>query len=254
MRLLRTGLCLALLLLLAAPARVEAGGKDDGWWGWIERLSGIGPFRVAWDQTAKMALEFDRLVCGGKNGVGSAFSPGNAGKLFASAPDLDAATKEPRPRACGAFDKPRWFISLNVSPMTNDDVEADPQSWGPTDLTRSLLMFYVRPWKTPVLHFGAGAGVYYFNGVGNGDRADQRYSTYQAVVPVRARVTPFASFKPDSRVLRNLTRSFYWEGGLDFMPGPIDARQFNSDADYHTKNEWMWTHRFVVNLTTLIGF
>ena len=52
----------------------------------------------------------------------------------------------------------------------------------------------------------------------------------------------------------DLSRSFYWEGGWDFLPGPIDATEFKSAADYSNKNEWLLTHRLVLNLTTLIGF
>ena len=64
------------------------------------------------------------------------------------------------------LDTPRWFLSFNVSPLTNEDVESQPDDWGTTSLTRSLFMAYVRPLTTPVLHLGAGAGVYYFNGSG----------------------------------------------------------------------------------------
>ncbi len=78
MRLLTTGLLLASLFTLASPSEVEAQGK--GWWGWLERLSGPGPFEV--DPRRKMALEFDRLICLGKDGkVGSAFSGGNIGSV-----------------------------------------------------------------------------------------------------------------------------------------------------------------------------
>ena len=54
--------------------------------------------------------------------------------------------------------------------------------------------------------------------------------------------------------LGSLSRSFYWEGGWDFLPGPIDAAEFKSSAVYRKQNEWMRTQRFVLNLTTLIGF
>ncbi len=55
-------------------------------------------------------------------------------------------------------------------------------------------MFYVNPLPKapPVLHLGAGAGLYHFNGQGSADRADERYTNYEAVIPVRVRLTPFA--------------------------------------------------------------
>jgi hypothetical protein len=244
MRLLTTGLLLASLFTLAAPSEVEAQGKRE-WWGWLERLSGPGDFQV--DPSWKIALEFDRLICRSKDGeVSSAFSLGNLRSLGENAD-----------RPCGVRDAPRWFLSFHVSPLTNEDIEDQPADWGTTDLTRSLFMFYVSPLpKTlpPVLHLGAGAGFYHFDGQGSADRADERYTTNEAVIPVRLRLTPFASFSPGHVLLRNLSRSFYWEGGLDFAPGPIDAAEFKSSAVYSKKNEWMWTQRFVLNLTTLIGF
>lgn len=237
MRLLTTGLLLASLFTLASPSEVEA---QDGkrFWSWLERLSGPGPFEV--DPSPKMLLEFDRLLCrSGEGEVSSAFSGGNIG-------DLTGDGVKP----CGVFDTPKWFVSFNVSPLTNENTEDQPANWGTTSLTRSLFMVYVRPLKTPVVHLGAGAGMYYLNGSGSGDRADERYKSYQAAIPVRVRLTPFAFLAPSNRLLRNLSRSFYWEGGWDFLPGPIEADQFKSAAEYSVKNEWVLTHRFVLNLTT----
>ena len=240
MRLLTTGVLLAWLFTLASPSDAEAQGKRE-WWGWLERLSGPGPFEV--DPSPKMLLEFDRLICGNDEGeIGSAFS----GRHFR---DFTAAGAE----LCGVRDKPRWFLSFHVSPVTNKDLESQPDVWGATTLTRSLFVAYVRPLPTPILHLGAGAGVYYFNGVGNGARPDD-YTNYEAVIPVRVRLTPFAFLSPDNRFLGNLSRSFYWEGGGDFVPGPIEAAEFNSSADYRKQYEWGWTHRFVLNVASLIGF
>ena len=133
-----------------------------------------------------MALEFDRLICRSRDGeVGSAFSGGNIR-------NFDRARQV---KSCGVLDTPKWFLSFHVSPLTNEDIENNPD-WGTTDLTRSLFMFYVRPLTkaTPVLHLGAGAGLYHFDGQGSADRTDERYKSYQAVIPVRVRLTPLAAF------------------------------------------------------------
>ncbi len=164
-----------------------------------------------------------------------------------------AISQRRAPSFVSVLDTPRWFLSFHVSPLTNEDLESQPDDWGATTLTRSLFMAYVRPLPTPMLHLGAGAGVYYFNGVGNGARPDD-YKNYEAAIPVRVRLTPFAFLSPRQFVAGNLSRSFYWEGGWDFVPGPIEADQFKSSANYSKQNEWGWTHRFVVNVATLIGF
>ena len=240
MRLLTTGLLLASLCTLASPREVEA---QDGkrWWGWLERLSGPGPFQV--DPSPTMLLEFDRLICGNDEGeIGSAYSIGHLRNPIATRAEL-----------CGVRDTPRWFLSFHVSPVTNEDIESQPADWGATTLTRSFFVAYVRPLPTPMLHLGAGAGVYHFNGVGNGALPDD-YTNYEAVIPVRVRLTPFAILSPDNVLLGNLSRSFYWEGGWDFVPGPIDAAEFKSSTTYRKQNEWGWTHRFVLNVASLIGF
>ena len=145
MRLLTTGLLLASLFTLASPSEVEAQGKRE-WWGWLERLSGPGPFEA--DPSRKMALEFDRLICRSKDGeVGSAFSGGNIRNF---------GNRRQSRQPCGVFDAPRWFLSFHVSPLTNEDIEEQPADWGTTNLTRSLFMFYVRP--LPKASPGAASG------------------------------------------------------------------------------------------------
>ncbi len=143
MRLLTTGLLLASLFTLASPSEVEAQGKRE-WWGWLERLSGPGPFEV--DPSPKMLLEFDRLICRSRDGeVGSAFSGSNIR-------NVDRVRVKRLP--CGVFDAPRWFLSFHVSPLTNEDIETTPMTGAPPSLTRSLFMLYVRPLDHP----GAASG------------------------------------------------------------------------------------------------
>lgn len=193
-----TRLVLVTMLLIISPR--AAGAQDDGWWSWLERLSGPGPFQ---GPTTELRL----------------FCVDGAGNIYPCAGDASSAKSPGSPIV--------HLFTVSIGVLTSGDHPRFADT--PAD-TRSVHIVRVDPTyyfrRNKWLNVGGSIGVMAFSGTG--------FDTfYRATLTPIVQLTPFAGFKDRwGRVIRLRVAPTYltkgWNGG-----------DFNSPTAYSSCGEWL---------------
>jgi hypothetical protein len=194
--------------------------------GWIERLSGPGPFRVV------LQFPLDRLACITKAenqpaSVTHTLFPTADAKRADSNSDATAACINDHPKIIKAF------ISSEIGLAASDQNFLFPNDPPGMHRVRAFSVRGVAFYRaTPFLDLGAGLGVNRFSGRDFG-------SFYDVSIPLRARIVPagFASGNPRWRAV-------YISLQLDYFPAEWTAGDFGAAGDWKQTGEFI-TSAFV---------
>jgi len=185
-------------------------------WGWIEQLSGPGPFRPA------IQLPFDRLLCVVSDGTSRTVQS-------VAASDTDAAA------ACAKDDPTRVkaFVSLEVPFATSAENVLFPNE---SRLgTHQVTLYAFRPVfffrALPSVDVGAGIGWNHFSG-------DDFQAFSRVSIPLRARIIPAGLFSRES----TRGRAIYLSLQADLFP-----QQF-TNVDFGSPVRWTADHDFVASV------
>ena len=224
----------ALLLLLAVLA---APRDSHAFFGWIERLSGPGPFTWA------AQFPFDRLACvvtapdTGATFVHTFVMPRGDGRGTAGR-DSTAAEQCRR-------DNPttiKLFFSADVGVGASDQNILFPDAENDDHRVRLLgfraLGFYR---VTPFLDLGAGVGVNRFSG-----RDFNRF--YRMSVPLRARIVP-AGLAGDGDTR---WRAIYVSLQTDYFPSTFTSEDFGAPGDWRESREFVNSYFLGVDVLRLV--
>lgn len=216
-----------LLISLAAPNPALA----NKWFGWLEDLSGPGPFRGN-------TLRFD-LVC-----VGRLHEPAVKDKpelIRALSGDDDAA----REAAARKLTQATWCRANRTNVKASIgyeqgwwDAEDSPRYSGTVNLQTYLAIVFVpvrapflapgQPDETALRAFEAGVGV---GGYRMSGSAVNDSSYWRLTVPFRTRLFPSELLPPNPknrfvRIVQYIVRPVSVYGGWDYLPGELPSSQF----------------------------
>jgi hypothetical protein len=206
---------LGLLLAGAAPP-VEAAA----WWGWLDKLSGPGPFDSRGAASASCPI-------GGDSG----------GYLCFPNDPLDV----------------KYYAALELA-WWNAPGEGDFPN--PVDLFTAQGVFYVplanlrqnrKPSPLNSLDVGMGLGYYRFSGVGvkksNGAEGGVRS---RLSIPIRLKFTPAellaGLYKEPRSNARIFWSAFSFQFGFDGLPGSFDSRDFDGPANFRVESSFLGTY------------
>jgi hypothetical protein len=202
-----------LFVLVGLLALWPATARAEGWWGWLEELSGPGPFHGGGS--------FIRLFCVTTKplGVDTCFSDGDA-------------------RILKVIELRGGFLTSGER-QRFADATADPNNTHPVHVVRFDLVDMVRVHK--MLDVGGGVGFLRFSG----DGFDPFYRF--TVAPLSVSFTPFA-FKDQrwSRVLRFRFDETYVTKGFN------GVSDFNTRTSFSTGGEFLAAGAIVVDLASLV--
>jgi hypothetical protein len=211
----------AVLLATSAPAHAR------GPWGWLDKLSGPGPFY-----------------------------PGVPGFSFTPC----AVGQEPSLTPCFPTEKPlelKFYASIEIA-----DWHADANQ----DFTRDVNLFTLQGvFYVPLINLpkvgkfgpmhafdvGAGIGMYRFSGAGVKDSSGQEGGHRSRVsIPLRLRITPseLAASRFKSKKWRHVLSGFYFRVGFDGLPGSFDEDDFVAPADYAVESSFLDTGAVVIDV------
>jgi hypothetical protein len=188
--------------------------------GWIEQLSGPGPFR--------MVLQFplDRLVCVTR------LEKQPATVTHTLFPSTEAKRADPNSHAAAACinDHPKIvkaFVSTEVGLAATDQNQLFPDDPGSgAHRVRNFSVKGIGFYRaTPFLDLGAGLGVSRFSGRDFG-------SFYNVSIPLRARIVPAGFASGNSR-----WRAVYVSLQLDYYPADWTAQDFGAGGDWKQSGE-----------------
>jgi hypothetical protein len=221
---------LILLSIFAAPRDSQA------FFGWIEQLSGPGPF--AW----VTQFPFDRLAC-----VVRTPDTGSAFVHTLTTPRADATTGGSRDNAdvirCLSDDPKaiKMFFSAELGVGASDRnvlfADADDDAHRVRMLGFKALAFYR---ATPFLDLGGGIGVNRFSG-----RDFDRF--YRVSIPLRARVVPAGFADGNSR-----WRAFYVTLQTDYFPAAFTSENFGAPGDWRESHEFLNSYFLGVDVLRLV--
>lgn len=260
-------LLLLTVMVVAFPATAPAGPR---WWGWIEELSGPGPYKSAdWLGVLNSFTDIERRWCvtrkeGGRYGpvhtYGEFFSDvarAAQGRAF-SAQRNDEALR----RCRGTDDDVVAFLSSRLSTFASDQERQDRTRWGEGLLWKGETILYGRFRNQRVdiaVDVGTGLGFYWFHGRGPASPSGvggEGYDVAKLMIPARVRFAPsdLVLFRVSkTRDFKRRLRAFYFEWGVDYLPGRITSEEFKSPIPYTSSGNWQSTHKFNVNIYTLLG-
>jgi len=224
--LLSRALAVAAVLLLA-PVSAHASSP----WGWLDKLSGPGPFDAN-------------------------------GRLFLPVP---ITTTRPGARKASIFgvgdglDERRLYIVFETARFTG---ETNPNFVGAVNITTLQGVVFLHPagygndTKSPLgaLDVGAGLGAHRFSGAGviSDGRPDGAF--WRTSIPLRIRLTPSELFarRITSTKWRNGLAVFSYMIGWDVLPGTFDATDFvvsPAGAGYRSSGNAPFTCGLIVDVT-----
>jgi hypothetical protein len=216
----------ALLLLASMPAHASSP------WGWLDKLSGPGPFDAN-------------------------------GRLFLPIP---ITTTRPRPGTPGSIvgvgdslDERQLYVVFETARFTG---ETNPNFVGAVNITTLQGVVFLHPagfqkdTRSPLgaLDLGAGLGAYHFSGggvIGDG-HADGAF--WRTAIPVRIRLTPSELFARHikSTKWRNGLAVFSYMIGWDVLPGTFDTTDFvvsPKGAGYESTGNAPFTCGLIIDVT-----
>jgi len=183
-------------------------------WGWIEQLSGPGPF---YNSSEFLVGQLLCVVRDSESGESTVVSLLNGDSQSRIACLTDGGVPRKRVRA---------WVTAEFSFGRSDHNEL----FGTAEDQKSLQVGYlgVKPlmFVRALKAFDVGAGVG-FNHFSGHDPAGQPYDFWKTSIPVRLYVTP-ARFLDKAYWLR----AFFYGAQVDFYPGGFDA------ADFHAPGDW----------------
>ena len=206
-------------------------------WGWIEQMSGPGPFTWA------IQVPFDRLACVVKTADGQTtvvhtlVMPRGEGQADGKR-DNDAylACVRDDPDAIKLFVSTELGVAASsrneLFANANDDVHQ--VRW----ITARALAFYR---ATRFLDLGAGIGVNRFSG-----RDFNRM--YRVSIPLQARIVP-AGF---AKGANPKWRAFYLEVQTDFFPSTFTSADFGAPGNWRSSNEFVGSYFLGVDVLRLV--
>jgi len=226
-KLLTRALAAAVVLLLA-PVSAHASSP----WGWLDKLSGPGPFDAN-------------------------------GRLFLPMPITTTRPRAGNPRSIfgvgDSLDDRRLYVVLETTRFTG---ETNPNFVGAVNITTLQGIVFLHPagfkndTKSPLgaLDLGAGLGAYHFSGAGViGDgRPDGAF--WRTAIPVRIRLTPSELFARQikSTKWRNGLAVFSYMIGWDVLPGTFDSTDFvvsPKGAGYKSTGNAPFTCGLIIDVT-----
>jgi hypothetical protein len=208
---------LALLGLLAAAGARPA---EAAWWGWLDKLSGPGPFDPRGAVSATCA-----------------FSGDSGGYLCFPNDPLDA----------------RYYVALELAWWNAPENVDFPK---PVDLFTAQGALYVplanlkrdrKPSPLNAFDVGMGLGYYRFSGAGV-RKSDGRENGVRARLssPIRLKFIPGELFAGAYKEPRSNARIFWsafsYQFGFDGIPGSFDSRDFFAPADYRVDSSFLGTY------------
>jgi hypothetical protein len=214
--------------------------------GWIEQMSGPGPFKPA------VQVSFDRLLCFMEDGnvvnrFAKAVPPRRNNVLDTEAEDLRIAALEAE-RAASLLcheDEPtkiRGFLSFEYATGTSvknvlfpDDPEAKQHE---VDLRSPKLMMYYRVHST--LDIGGGLALNFFAG--------DFPLFYRISIPVRARIVPAPWLRKAGR-----WRAFYLGLQGDWYPETFRGEDFGAPPGWTAENEFQTSVFGGIDFLLLLG-
>ena len=211
----------AVLMAMSVPAQAR------GRWGWLDKLSGPGPFY-----------------------------PGVPGFAFT----VCAVGQEPSETPCFPTKDPlelKFYTAVEIA-----DWHADANQLFTRDVNLFTFqgVFYVplinlpKVGKVDALHafdLGAGIGVYRFSGPGVKDASGHEGGHRSRVsIPLRLRFTPseLAASRYKSQRWRHVLSGFYFRVGFDGLPGSFDEDDFVAPPGYAVKSSFLDTGAVVIDV------
>jgi len=205
------------IVLVVLTARPASAGLGD-WLGWLEGMSGPGPFHGP-------TVSFDRLACWSE--------PAGGGRVERVAfgdhadPCRNGADRERRRvRAYVSVELAHFRSSRNVLAR---DPEADAAQVG---VTRLNALVFAR--VAQGLEVGGGLGLNRFSGDGaNGES----FGFTRLTLPLRVRVRPGMWVAPESR----WSRLVHFSVGFDRLPSTFEAADFGQQGPFREEGESLAT-------------
>lgn len=218
-------------VLIAGAARPAEASR---WWGWLDKLSGPGPFRP----------EFPLLA------VDCAI--GNEGNLRFCLPKPD---------------KPldlKLYVTVEIAKWKapgdpNGSFKKDVNLFATQGVVYLPLANLSKDSNTSRLHVadvGVGLGVFWFSGEGVKDSSGNEGGLRtRLTVPVRLKITPSELFAPElNKKLRwRLALSgIYVRTGFDGVPGAFSDKDFFGPAGYRSESSFLGTYGLEIDALRII--
>jgi len=226
---------LVIVLLCGASAPAEAAK----WWGWLDKLSGPGPFEpdtILPDFTIVTLKVNDE---GEKDPlVRRWFNRPDSRQLYLVL-ELSDWKSNPRPDFQLPVDLQFYNAVFYVSPARLGHCAADCRS-------RLLSAFDV----------GVGIGIARLSGDGVKDsNGEQDGSFRRAAVPFRLKFTPAELFPAEKRgtALHRSVSTLSYSVGTTLMTGTFDGTRFVAPPNYHSSNPFLGYRSFTIDVTALIS-
>jgi hypothetical protein len=203
--------------LVAVTARPASASLGD-WLGWLEELSGPGPFHGP-------TVTFDRLACWSESVGGGPVER----VAFADRADpcRNGADRERRHvRAYLSIELAHFRSSRNV---LAENPESDDAQVG---LTRVNALVFAR--VVQGVEVGGGLGFNHFGGKG---AAGDDFGFTRVTLPLRVRVRPGMWVAPESR----WSRLVHFSVGFDRLPSAFDAADFGQQGSFRESGESLAT-------------
>jgi hypothetical protein len=214
-------------MLLALPAAADASSP----WGWLDKLSGPGPFDAN-------------------------------GRLFVPVPITKTKTGDRIFTVGDGIDQRQLYVVFETARFTG---ETNPNFAGAVNISTLQGVLFVHPAgflhgkdadTSPVgaLDFGAGFGLYRFSGAGviSDGKADGAF--WRGAIPLRIRLTPSELFagRIKGTKWRNGLAVFSYMIGWDVLPGTFDDSDFvvsPAGAGYHSSGNAPFTCGLIIDVT-----
>lgn len=219
-------------LLMAAGAAPAEAAK---WWGWLDKLSGPGPFRP----------EFPLLA------VDCPF--GRAGNDGLCRPKLDEQ-----------FDL-KLYVTVEIAKWKAPgdplgDFKKDVNLFATQGIVYLPLANLAADSKTSRLHVadvGVGLGVFWFSGDGVKDGSGNEGGVRaRLTIPVRLKITPSELFAPElnekSRRWRMALSGIYVRTGFDGVPSTFSDNDFFGPAGYRSESSFLGTYGLEIDALRVI--
>jgi hypothetical protein len=226
MRTLKTSFLLLVVFLLMAPAPAQA------WWGWLDELSGPGPW-MFFDVQYRIACIEDR---GSDAAAMAATEKNQRANVLRSLKSFDGfARVAAAVSGVGCLLQPevRPRASVNFSTGAFVAVANNPRPPGAGRLLMQKYEFSASTFLDDAKIFQANAGGGVFKGLGDSDFS-RGYWT------VSATMTPYAAVARDSGT-KSLLRTITVNVGVVVVPNGFAAKDFGATGPFHSDHEVLKT-------------
>jgi hypothetical protein len=217
---------LVVTMVLAWPGLAQAGSP----WGWLDKLSGPGPFDAN-------------------------------GRLFLPIPLTKTRTKDRILTVGDGIDDRQVYVVFETARFTG---QTNPDFVGAINITTLQGVVFVHPAgyleknaeTSPLnaLDFGAGFGLYRFSGAGVKSDGQPDGAFWRGAIPLRIRLTPSELFADRLRgsKWRNGLAVFSYMIGWDVLPGTFDDSDFVVSASkqgYRSSGHAPLTFGVIIDVT-----